>query len=249
MSAINETGQHQLAARLPKAAVAWFLAAAVLFLASALLQHLASIQRWVVLRGQRPGHEPSVEDHLLDYIFPSDPWEPIGTAAQLFGAGTMVQAVGILAMALGVLAVPRVAPNRIGVISETVFAILVAASFFTVGTHALVSRISGVPSTMQDSQGLVAFMVWGGFESLAALAWLWMGMSRGAVAACLFLLGTTLPGSAISNFTIAPMIAGFVSHDTTPWLESVVASSSAAAALAMAFAAWSGVRRHRRARA
>ncbi|MGB9034171.1 MAG: hypothetical protein WCC45_06615, partial [Paeniglutamicibacter sp.] len=62
MSATSKTGQSELAVRLPRASVFGFLVAAVLFMASAVLQHLASIQRWVVLRGQRPGNELTVED-------------------------------------------------------------------------------------------------------------------------------------------------------------------------------------------
>ncbi|GAA1877718.1 hypothetical protein GCM10009715_25550 [Paeniglutamicibacter psychrophenolicus] len=247
MSATNKTGQPELAIRLPKASVFGFLAAAVLFLASAVLQHLGSIQRWVVLRGQRPGNELSVEDHLLDYSFPADPWEPIGTAAQLFGAGTLLQALGVLAMAVGVLAVPRVAPNRIGIVTEPVLALLVAAAFAVLGAHALISGINAAPSDLQHSSVLLPLMVWGGLGGMVALAWLWAGMSKAASVACVFLLGSNMFGGAIANFTIAAMIAGYVSHDTTPWLESVVAGSTAAAALAMIFAAGTVVRRYRHA--
>lgn len=247
MSATSKTGQSELAVRLPKASVFGFLAAAVLFMASAVLQHLASIQRWVVLRGQRPGNELTVEDHELDYSFPADPWETIGTAAQLFGAATLLQAVGVLAMALGVLAVPRVAPNRIGIVAEPALALLVAAAFAVMGAHALISGINGAPSDLQHSRVLAPLMVWCGFGGLAALAWLWSGMSRAASVACVFLVGSNMFGAAIANFTVAAMIAGYVSHDTTPWLESVVAGTSAAAALAMVFAAGTVVRRYRRA--
>lgn len=247
MSATNKTGQPKLAMKVPKIPVTGFLAAAALFLASAALQHLASIQRWVLLRGQRPGNELSVEDHLLDYGFPADPWEPIGTAAQLLGAGTLLQSVGVLAMAAGVLAVPRVAPNKFGIFAEPVLALLVAAAFAVLGAHALVSGINAAPSDLQHSSVLVPLMVWGGFGGIAALSWLWAGMSRAASVACLFLLGSNMFGGAILNFTVAAMIAGYVSHDTTPWLESVVAGSTAAAALAMVFAAGTVLRRYRRA--
>jgi hypothetical protein len=60
--------------------------------------------------------------------------------------------------------------------------------------------------------------------------------------ACVFLIGSTALGGMLAASLIAPLIANGGSHDTTPWTESVVAASTAAAGLAMIFAAGAAVR-------
>ena len=64
---------------------------------------------------------------------------------------------------------------------------------------------------------------------------------RSAMITCVFLLGSTALGYVLAAFLIAPIVAGEASHDTTPWTETVVAASTAAAGVAMILAA--GVRR------
>jgi hypothetical protein len=94
------------------------------------LQLTASLQRWVVFRGPRTADDTSVEDHRFDYSFPWHPWEPTGTAAQLFGAGTVLLALGVLVMPLGVSTMWRAAAGRglsaVIIVVEIVLAMLVA---------------------------------------------------------------------------------------------------------------------------
>ncbi|WP_411732392.1 hypothetical protein [Paeniglutamicibacter sp.] len=234
MSAINDSGQLKRTVRPRRASIIWFLAAAVLFLASAALQLAASLQRWVVFSGSRSPEDTSVEDHLYDYSFPFDPWESIGTAAQFFGVGVLILALGVLAMAFGVLGLPGAAGSRS--VIEIVLAILVAASFIMHGTHALVSGVTGAPSELQNTMWLIRTQLLVGLASLIALASLWASRLRAAMAACLFLLGSTIVGEIVANFMIAPMIAGGTSHDTTRWSETVIAASTAAAAVSMLYA-------------
>ena len=73
----------------------------------------------------------------------------------------------------------------------------------------------------------------------------WLRRSRAAVATCVFLVGSTGLGYFLAAFWIAPIFAGGVSYDTTPWTETVVAASTAAAGIAMILAA--RVSAHRRA--
>jgi len=194
--------------------------------------------------GSREPGEPSAEDHLFDYYFPLDPWESVGSAALLFGAGMLVQAFGILTMAIGVLAAPGAAEGRsivaAGTIAagECVLAVLIAALFGIYGVHALLSGVNGVPSQLQQLWPLSLL----GLAGLFALAALWWRRLRAAMAACLFLMGSTLAGYFVATYLIAPLFFG-TSHDTAPWTEAVVAASTVGAGIAMVFAARDVVRR------
>ena len=205
-----------------RSSVSWSLTVAGLFLGSAMLQFVASLERWVVLRNSATRTETSIEDHLFDYSYPADPWENLGTTAQLFGVGLLLVALGILAMA-------RVARNgRV----ERILSLATAASFGIAGVHALVSGLLGVPSPLQylPVQVLLNLV---GFVGLIALAARWMRTAWAASVSCVLLLGVTLPGYLLATFQIAPVLAGYQSHDTTPFTETIVAVSTAAAGVAM----------------
>ena len=242
MATIEVPDHRTRTRRFPWAPVLGSLLAAGLFLASGVLQLTASLQRWVVFRGSRAGDDVSAEDHLFDYSFPYEPWEPIGTAAQLYGLGYLFLALGVLAMPLGLAALTRTARRRsvlvFIVLGEIVLAIVVSGSFAIHGVHALISGFTGVPSPLQHS-GALSF--WVGVLGLVVLAVLWR-RSRAAVAACVFLIGATDLGYLLAAFVIAPVFAGGTSHDTTPWTETVVAASTVAAGIAMIVAALETIR-------
>lgn len=92
------------------------------------------------------GRRPSLCLHL-----PTDTWEHIGTMAQFFGTGALMQALGILAKTFGVLALSAAAAGRSVVVAvvEILIAVLVAACFGISGAHALISGITCVPSPLQ----------------------------------------------------------------------------------------------------
>ncbi|WP_166872734.1 hypothetical protein [Salinibacterium sp. ZJ450] len=239
MSAIEASDHRTRPVRFRWTSVSVSLIVAGLFLGSAVLQLVASLQRW---GGSWMRDGLSIEDHLFDYSFPSAPWEPIGTAAELFGVGTLLLAFGVLVMPLGVLAETR-ADSRRGlagfvVVVEVVLAFLVAGSFGVHGAHALVSGLTGTPSPLQHSSALGLV----GLVGLIALILLWGRKSQAAAVACVFLIGSTGLGHILATYVIAPLIAG-ISHDTTPWSETVVAASTAAAGVAMLIAAGATVRR------
>jgi hypothetical protein len=214
------------------------LAAASLFLVSALLQADASLQRWVVFRGSLSADDISAEDHLYDYTFALDPWEPIGTTAQLFGAGTLVLAVGVVAMALGVATLPHAAVHPGIAVVEVAVAVAVAASFGVYGAHAYLSGVAGAPSSLQH-MGALSLVAPAGLLVLTAC---WWRRSTAARFACAFVFGSSEVGILLAAFVIAPIFAGGVSHDTTPWTETVVAASTAAAGVAMLFVARTAIR-------
>ena len=247
MSAVGLAGTEKRTSRSAKAAAIFLLLASVLFLGSAALQHHASVQRWVVFAGSRPASESFGEDHLYDYYFPLDPWVNIGTTAQFFGVGILIQALAVVVMAAGVLLAPRTATSRHALVAVGEFgiAVVIAATFAILGTHALISGLDGVPSPLQSIWALGHVSLLG----LLILTWLWWRKLRAASVACLFLTGSTLMGYFLSSYLIAPIIAGGTSHDTTRWTESVVAATTAAAAIAVILAAktllWPGQRKPR----
>lgn len=235
MSDLPLSDQDNQALHPRRGAVSILLTSAVLFTGSAVLQFIASGQRWVVFAGSRAAGDISVEDHIFDYYFPGGDWEPIGTAAQFVGAGILISAFGILVMAIGMLLTPG-APRgwRTPIAAaELVLATAIAASLGVGGAHALISGFNGAPSALQDYLALSHV----GFFGLIALALLWLRRLPAATAACLFLLGSTLVGYLVSTFLIAPLIAGETSHDTTRWTETVVAATTAGAAVTAGIAA------------
>lgn len=159
----------------------------------------------------------------------------IGTTAQFFGVGILIQAFAVVVMAIGILLAPKIAKGRYSIVAigEFGIAIVVAATFAVLGTHAFNSGIDGTPSPLQNMWALGHI----GLLGLLALAWLWWRKLRTASVACLFLTGSTLMGYFLSMYLIAPIVTSGGSHDTTRWTESVVAASTAAAAVAIIMAA------------
>ncbi|SEN81223.1 hypothetical protein E3O25_14290 [Cryobacterium sp. TMT1-3] len=237
MVAIARTDHPAPIVRARRVSVRWSLAAAGLFLAAAALQLVASLERWVVLTGSWTRTDISIEDHRFDYSYPADPWENLGTTAQFFG-------LGLLLLALGIRALARSAASRDSGF-ERMLTVATAASFGITGMHALVSGLMGVPSPLQflPVQMLLSLI---GFAGLIALSVRWLRVSWASSVACLLLLGVTLPGYIVATFQIAPALLGYQSHDTTPFTETIVAVSTAAAGVAMLVAAGMAERSRRR---
>lgn len=207
----------------------WSSIGAALLLASAALQLAASLQRWVVLRDSWSRDDYTIEDHRFDYTYPADPWEPLGTAAQVAGAGYVLLAAGVVAMARGA----TLRPGR----SERALVAVVAGSFGIDGIHAVLSGLLGVPTPWQFA-GMLQLVL----STAAAVCLVLLGVrwSRGrwpASVACVFLVGNTVPGYLFAAFTIAPIVTGYQSYDSTPWTETIVAAFTALAALALLAAA------------
>ncbi|WP_146084445.1 hypothetical protein [Rathayibacter sp. AY1C1] len=195
------------------------IAAGALMLASAGLQQLAAVQRWAVA-GPILG-EQAIEDHRYDYSWPSDPWENVGSAAQLLGIGHLLVALAVLA---------AVGPGRRRPVA--VLRIVVAAAFGCLGLHAVLSGILGAPTILQAMLPAVLL----GLAAPAGLLVLAVLVARTSplrAASFVLLIGSTLPGYLVATFAIAPALVDYQSYDTTPWTESVVAASVALAGAAL----------------
>lgn len=219
----KSSGRHRVS-------VFFLLAAAGVFLCAAALQLLASLQRWVGFRQSLSPNEILAEDGRYDYSFPIDPWENVGTAAEQNGPGMLLVALGTLLVTTGVMTHPGIKTEWSRAACEAAIATLVAGAFALHGTHALLSGSQGSPSALQSS--LWVWLI--GAGGLVALAALWRRRSRAAVLTCVFLLGTSGVGALVAALLIAPLIAGGMSHDTTPWTETVIAAFTALAGMAVA---------------
>lgn len=199
------------------------LVAAALFLLSGVLQLAASLQRWVVARAALPASDVTYEDHLYDYFWPADPWVPIGGAAELLGAGLLVLAAGIACLAW--------AATRSGTLWVKIAVIAVVVPTAVMGLHALSSGVAGAPSPLQNGV-ILAFCALLPFVGLIALGIRWLRDDAPfAALSCIALLAPTGVGYLFATFTLAPVIAGYQSYDTTPWTETIVAVCTVLAAV------------------
>jgi hypothetical protein len=226
MAIIDLATRRPTAGSSRRASARFSLAAAGLLLAVAVLQLAASLERWVALTGSWTRTDHLVEDHRFDYLYPSDPWENLGSTAQLSGAGFLLLGLAILAMARGAVRHPRQA--------DRVIAAIVAGLFALDGLHGLVSGVTGSPTPFKYVVDLLSLV---SFIGLVVLAVRWLRWSWPSAIACVLLMAITLPGYIVVAFVIAPGITNYQSFDTTPWTETIVAAFIALAAVAMLVAA------------
>ncbi|GAA1877693.1 hypothetical protein GCM10009715_25520 [Paeniglutamicibacter psychrophenolicus] len=241
MSGSKPSGTGLEALRFRRARILWLAIAGSLFLLSFLVQLAAVLQRWVVPAGARGPRGLLIENHRYDYYFPVENWVPLGTTAQLFGLALLLQAIGVLAMAAGVMFLPDPTVDHlrsVGIAAaacEALLAVLFAASFAVIGSHALVSGLTGAASGMPDATGLSWGVLLAGVVPPLILAAMWRARLPAAGAACVFLLGTGFAGYLAAIYVISPLLA-LKAYDAR-WAESVQAASTGAAAVAMAVGA------------
>lgn len=203
------------------------LVAATALLGSAALQGAAARERWVVVGGAWSREDVSIEDGRFDYVFPADPWENVGAAAQLYGAGLVLAAVAVFV--LGVTVAGRAGADRLVTTA-------IAATFGLNGVHAAVSAVLGAPSPLAFVP-LFSLLSTTAAIGLAVMAARWMRRAPLTALALLLLIWLTMPGYLVASFQIAPAIMGYQSHDTTPGSEAVAAVATAAAGAMVLFAA------------
>ncbi|WP_345521546.1 hypothetical protein [Nocardioides conyzicola] len=207
--------------------------AAVALAAAAALTFAASWQRWsgACPRGAFDTDAClPLQSHEYDFQVPSDPWTPVGQAAQLYGGALLALAVAALLLPM-VLARPRQGWWR-------VFAVLVAvvpaASLALLGAVTLRSGQTG--HVVSAAGAGLAFLVWCLLwpACLTALAAAAPGSrpSRAVPVAVLVGLSTPIPALLV----VGPLLSGYTSYDTAPWSDAAAAPLLLAAAVAVLFA-------------
>lgn len=240
MSAILRTGEVAQQRKIQWLSCACYLFTAVLLIPTAWLQHAASLQRWVTLADSEPANILIAEDHLYDYFFPTDIWVNFGTVTAQYSLAALLLMIGMISLTLGVLLQTTVAPKQ-RILLECSLSAVVVAWFGISSLHVYLSGITGNPSVMQHWGLLGALATIAG----AALAILWWGRAPVAALGSCLLMGSTVVGYMIAFVVFAPIFAGYISHDTTPWTESIVAATTAVAALAAILAAVLALRKQR----
>jgi hypothetical protein len=185
---------------------------------------MAAAQRWWPACRLGRFDEPAcvrVQNDDYGYLVPAGPWIPAGDAAQLAG-------IALVCLAVAVATLPWLWPPRhVGV---------ALATGVPAGAIALMGAVSGAEGWVPLAGILWCF----GLPSvLLAAAAVRMddappGTTRWRVAAAL-LLGLANP---LADFFIGSAVVGYVSHDHTPWVETV----SAALLLSAALVTWPSTR-------
>lgn len=172
-----------------------------------------------------------MESNQYDYYFPVGEFFPLAHTGMPLGIALMIQALALLCL-LATLGALRERSTRVIVFSALPLGVLAAIGFALLGLHALLSALEGHPSALPGSW-LFNLTLLTGFLALCALSILCCLSVPLLGLAAAFLLGSTLVGYFLSSYLLAPLLTGYVSHDTTPGTETIVALSTAAAAITM----------------
>ena len=216
----------------PRRSALFFAAlTALLLLASAALQLRASAARWVEFGSTVGDNELSVESDQYDYFFPAGEFFPLPHTGIPLGIALLIQAAALLCLLATLIGV-RERTSRAVFFTALPLGVLAALGFALQGLHAWLSAFEQQPSALADSW-LVSLALLIAFLALCALSILCCFSIPLLGIAAAFLLGSTMIGYFISSSLLAPLLTGYVSHDTTPGTETIVALSTAAASLTM----------------
>lgn len=211
---------------------------AVALAGSATLTYAAAWQRWWPAC-PRGGFDSDacmrLQSHEYDFQLPTDPWVPVGQAAELYGGA-------LLALAVAALLLPAVLrPDRSTTdggrwrVFATLVAVVPAASLALLGVYTLRSGQAGELVSMPGT--VLVFVVWclAWPACLTVLAAAAPGVRPRRALPVAVLLGFATPIPAALLF--GPVFAGYVSYDTAPWSEAASVPLLLAAAVAVLFVA------------
>ena len=205
------------------------LVAALALMGSGALMYAASWQRWAeaCLWWEVQGSTPFcwvVQDHKYDFVVPSDPWTPIGTAAEQAGLSLLILAAALALMPWALTG------RRPGPFSALTLVVCVV-SVGVIGRTTVRSGLAGeaLPVPFEGLTVRVYFLVVA--ILLVRLTWAARGWSRAA--GILLVLAMPFPGI---------LIYGIGPYDANPWYEGFSGILSALAGACLVVAAF---RKHR----
>ena len=191
--------------------------ASALLALSGVLTVAASAQRWwpaCPIGGFDGGDCPEMQDHAYDYVVPSDPWVPVGAAAEVHGVAMMLLAGAVMLL-------PRVLSGRRLGRGPAITAVVVSVCIAAMALHTLLSGLEGEAVTAPGLwvPGLVWVFGWPALmvasAACAVRAPSPVEVGRWAVVGCL------LVANPFAQVVVAPVLLGYSSYDTTPWAEAV----------------------------
>jgi len=189
---------------------------AVLLGASGALMYAASWQRWggACPWGGRTSAACEIrQDHRYDFVAPSAPWVPVGSAAQLAGWSLLVLAVAYVLL-------PWVLTGRR---PGPVVAVVLAGAVLGSGAAGLTTLRSGLVGRPVDPPaGVVPGLLWLFLPPVVLVSLAVSARGWGLVAAVSLFLATPI----VCSFTYA-----IGSYDANPWWEAISAAFVALAGL------------------
>jgi hypothetical protein len=167
---------------------------------------------------------PELQDHLYDYINPSDPerpvdgnaaWVPLGSAAELHG-------VGMLVLAVAVLLLPWVLAGRWPGWKLTIAALVVSAGVAVAALPTLLSGLEGEAVSLPHMWlpqvllvlGIPALLIVSAMRATPGPRR--VEMARWTVVLCL-----AVANNMMVTYLMAMVILMYGSYDTTPWTEAI----------------------------
>lgn len=196
---------------------------AAMLVASGTLLCAASWQRWAGACVRDDVVVPCSElrqDHLYDFLLPSEPWEPVGTAAQLAGVSVVLAALALPGLLIALPAGRRTGPVTV---LAVVVAVLAALDVGTATLRSGLDRAAVAPLTDDLALSLWLLVPFGLLVRLGVAAFLNPGPRVRAIGAVV-LLALGSPLVAAFSYAIGP-------YDAAPWWEAVMGVFTAAGGL------------------
>ena len=195
----------------------WLVRAAVaaLIALAGALWVAAAAQRW--WPACKPGDFDEVgclrlQDHLYDYVAPTGPWAPVGSAAQLAGVAMALLAVGVTLLPW--LWLPRRPLVCMAASVPALAVLLIGGLTWNAGlSHEATAGGMG-PTILVWSFGLPIALAMAAATSRDHTA---QRTTRWRVVITVLIAMAT----PLAELLFAPMLVGYRSHDSTPWTDAV----------------------------
>jgi hypothetical protein len=174
------------------------------------------------------------QDHLYDYVAPTAPWVPVGDAALLAGVAMTLLAIGVTLLPW--LWLPRRPLVCLAVAVPALAVLLVGGLTWSAGLSHEIPAVEIVPAILAWSFGLPLVLAAAAATSRDDHTAQWTTRWR-VVVSVLIAMATPL-----GEVMFAPILFGYLSHDSTPWTGAVTGALLVTAGCAV-WPATSGPRR------